>query len=95
MGRTRKEQLWEIQGGRCHYCQASLCYADADTDHLHPKSRGGDNSLKNRVLCCVRVNRWFGDMPHNEKMCLVQQWRESWRKRNCKPTCFYVMFVKK
>ena len=86
MSRTKKERLWEEQKGRCHFCNARLNYEEADTDHLNPASLGGSDSIQNRVLCCIRINRWFGNMPYSQKKKLIKQWRRE--RQGCKPKCF-------
>jgi len=48
---TDKAALLKMQKGRCAYCK--LHFRDGDlleTDHIKPKSKGGDNSTKNKQL---------------------------------------------
>ncbi len=46
--------------GRCFYCHAPLCYAQATTDHFIPRKRGGPNCEANRVLACSPCNQAKG-----------------------------------
>jgi len=48
---TDKAYLLKAQKGKCGHC--GLTFKDGDlleTDHIIPKSRGGNNSLKNKQL---------------------------------------------
>ena len=48
--------------GRCFYCNANLCYAEATTDHFIPRKRGGPNCEGNRVLACSPCNSAKGSI---------------------------------
>ncbi|MCG7422236.1 HNH endonuclease [Micrococcus sp. ACRRV] len=39
-------------GHRCAYCGAHA----TTVDHVHPRSRGGQNTWENLVACCLRCN---------------------------------------
>lgn len=49
--------LWERDGGRCQYTGRSLKVSEANIDHIHPQSRGGDTSWENCVLSDRSVNQ--------------------------------------
>ncbi|WP_158495382.1 HNH endonuclease [uncultured Micrococcus sp.] len=44
-------------GHRCAYCGAHA----TTVDHIHPRSRGGENSWENLVACCLTCNGAKGD----------------------------------
>ncbi len=47
----------------CEYCGVTETDAGGELtiDHIHPKSRGGDDALENLVYCCARCNVYKGD----------------------------------
>jgi len=49
--------LWERDGGRCQYTGRQLSYEEANIDHIHPQSRGGETSWENCVLSDRQVNQ--------------------------------------
>ena len=54
---------------RCHWTGRVIDLANRASyhlDHLMPKSRGGDNSLKNCVLACREANQGKGDCTPRE-----------------------------
>jgi 5-methylcytosine-specific restriction endonuclease McrA len=54
---------------RCHWTGRAINLNDRRSyhlDHLMPKSRGGDNSLKNCVLACREANQGKGDCTPRE-----------------------------
>lgn len=60
----RGKWLWDKTDGHCAYCGvAFLSPQDMTVDHLHPRSRGGDNSRENRFPCCASCNRTKGKRP--------------------------------
>jgi hypothetical protein len=46
---------YEIQGGRCFYCLASLA-AGYHEEHMTPLTRGGSNGIENIVCACAHCN---------------------------------------
>ncbi len=49
-------------GFRCEYCGRDLlasvdAYDTWQTDHIHPTSRGGDDSIDNKAVACGTCNR--------------------------------------
>jgi 5-methylcytosine-specific restriction endonuclease McrA len=54
---ARRLALAERDGGLfCGYCRVVLPVEDLTADHIVPKSRGGDNTYGNLVLCCAPCN---------------------------------------
>jgi hypothetical protein len=47
----------------CEYCGVTETDAGGEltVDHIHPKSKGGSDSLDNLVYCCARCNLYKGD----------------------------------
>jgi 5-methylcytosine-specific restriction endonuclease McrA len=55
-GRVRRA-VWEIQLGRCFYCQAPTAPDESELDHFIPWTRYPDDGLDNLVLVDERCNR--------------------------------------
>jgi len=60
ISKQEKAELFEVQGGICYFCAASLigesgqpCY---HCDHFVPLAAGGRGDLENSVLACARCN---------------------------------------
>lgn len=69
--------LWERDGGRCQYTGRSLRRAEADIDHLLPRSRGGVSTWENCVICDRRVNRAKGaKTPEEAGLVLLKMPKE-------------------
>ena len=49
-------------GHRCAYCGRTA----GTVDHVHPRSRGGQDSWENLVACCLKCNNKKGDKPLQE-----------------------------
>lgn len=52
----------------CAYCGKKLTRQNATLDHVIPLSRGGDDSPRNLVWCCLKCNREKGSQ-------LLSEWR--------------------
>lgn len=74
---VRKMDPWErreakdaLMGGRpwvqCHYCGCWIFPTNATLDHVVPRSRGGNNSLSNLLLCCRSCNQSKGSTPYKD-----------------------------
>lgn len=50
LSREEKHCLYEKQKGLCAFCGRDLREADAQVDHIKPKSRGGSNRPRNLQL---------------------------------------------
>lgn len=66
-----KSNLYDRDGGECQYCGLHLTRAESTTDHVMPRSRGGETSWVNVVLACPPCNRKKGGRtPQEAKMKL-------------------------
>lgn len=64
--------LFERDGGCCQYCSKKLTIGTMTMDHVHPKSRGGENTWENLVTSCQRCNTTKGDRtPQEANMTLL------------------------
>ena len=54
----KRQILMDIHGVHCFYCGDMPDYYEVD--HVHPQSRGGDDTLNNMVLTCVSCNQTKG-----------------------------------
>lgn len=59
--------LYSIKGKNCWYCGVSLDgVSEFEFDHFFPKSRGGENDLRNLVPCCPKCNHVKGSKTLEE-----------------------------
>ena len=57
---------------RCQYCAEKKSATELTLDHIHPRSRGGDNSPVNIVTACIKCNNRKGDRtPEEARMPLL------------------------
>jgi len=56
-----KDFLNENKNVRCLYCNTKLTQTNANTDHIIPISKGGNNTQVNLVVCCLKCNSDRGD----------------------------------
>ncbi len=54
---------FERDGYKCYKCGKQLTRFSATLDHIHPVSKGGDNSYDNLVPCCLHCNSKRGNKP--------------------------------
>ncbi len=66
IGKTERQMLYKVQGGRCMYCGRKLSLADMHVDHKTPVVRRGSNSMSNLQLLCAPCNTRKGDMTEGE-----------------------------
>jgi hypothetical protein len=50
----------------CWYCRIPLTLAQAEKEHLTPRSRGGSDAIANIVPACAECNRLKGEMTEDE-----------------------------
>lgn len=65
--------LWERQKGVCALTGRSISFADADIDHIIPKSRGGLTELSNLRWTWSRANEAKGNMTDDEFIAMCSQ----------------------
>lgn len=51
-----RENIWKRDGAACAYCRKPIKLKECTLDHVHPKSKGGDNSWTNLVAACTECN---------------------------------------
>ena len=59
-GPTRREAIHARDRGLCFYCLIQLNRRVRCLDHVVPQARGGTNSYRNLVSCCVECNAQKG-----------------------------------
>ena len=59
-GITRREAIHARDGGLCFYCLSQLTPRERCLDHVVPQARGGTNTYRNLVSCCVECNAQKG-----------------------------------
>ncbi len=65
--RSKLEKILYLQAGRCFFCGEPLEGADANIEHLNPRSKGGTNKEDNLVVCHKSLNTIFADMDLKRK----------------------------
>lgn len=58
-----RNNIYRRDNHRCIYCGDKNFLT---LDHIHPKSKGGQNTWKNLVTCCNKCNVTKGDMTLHE-----------------------------
>ncbi|MEI8134689.1 MAG: HNH endonuclease [bacterium] len=58
-----RKNILRRDGHQCQYCGAR---AGLTVDHIHPKSRGGEDSWENLVTACLRCNNKKGNLTPDE-----------------------------
>lgn len=58
-----RNTVFERDGYKCHYCGKQLTRFSATLDHIHPVSKGGDNSFDNLITACLHCNAERGNKP--------------------------------
>lgn len=58
--------VWERDGGVCQYTGRKLKPSEGNTDHIVPRSRGGDTSWENCVLAHRAINSRKADRTPDE-----------------------------
>lgn len=61
-----RRNLMLLYGMRCAFCGDVFDSKDLTRDHLHPRSRGGDNSWENLVPACRPCNQGKGNRTPEE-----------------------------
>lgn len=61
-----RRELFKRDAGTCQYCEKILTNETATVDHILPRSRGGDTSWENCVICCTACNSKKGNRTPNE-----------------------------
>lgn len=65
--REARAIVWDNSDGYCYHCGVAIHpIRDFEVDHLHPRSKGGDNEITNLVASCSRCNRSKGAKPVDE-----------------------------
>lgn len=73
-------KLAGLFGDRCYYCHLDLRMDSGNEptiDHKTPTTRGGSDTDFNKVLCCLRCNRWKDDMTEAEFQAILNQIRST------------------
>ena len=48
--------IWVREGGRCAYCGCQISLRQVTKEHVHPRSKGGKDTLLNVVAACEACN---------------------------------------
>ena len=58
---SRREAIHARERGQCFYCLRRFVARGRVLDHVIPRARGGSNSYRNLVSCCVECNTQKGE----------------------------------
>jgi 5-methylcytosine-specific restriction endonuclease McrA len=58
---SRREAIHARERGHCFYCLRRFVARGRVLDHVIPRARGGSNSYRNLVSCCVECNTQKGE----------------------------------
>ena len=61
-----RELLYKSYGRKCRYCDTKLLVNNMACDHIHPLSLGGDSTLPNLQMICMRCNTRKGPLTDKE-----------------------------
>lgn len=61
-------EIFKRDSFTCQYCGAQPPSVVLEVDHVHPKSRGGDNDPGNLITSCLACNRGKSDKPLGERI---------------------------
>jgi len=61
-----RKAIYDKCGGHCAYCGTKIKLKDMQSDHIHPKSRNGSNSLSNYLPSCYSCNASKGSYTVEE-----------------------------
>ena len=61
-----RRSLHDREGGNCFYCMRRTGQRNWCLDHVVPQARGGGNSYRNLVSCCLDCNSDKGERPAEE-----------------------------
>jgi len=64
--RPSKDAIYNRDEGICQYTGKKITRRDASVDHIIPKSKGGEDSWTNLVLCSKEVNLKKGNKSNKE-----------------------------
>lgn len=56
-----RNDLFLRDSGACQYCERKLAREEATVDHVVPRSKGGQTSWDNCVICCAECNTKKGN----------------------------------
>lgn len=57
MNRTIRFEVFKRDGFRCQYCGKTPPDVTLEVDHIHPKSKGGQDEINNLITSCFDCNR--------------------------------------
>ena len=67
---TKRKLVWELYGGRCAYCHASVAFDEMTIDHVIPQSdfetEQEADVTENLCLCCKICNVYKGSLSLRE-----------------------------
>jgi len=57
---ARRYEIYERDKGICYLCNKKVEFKSYEADHIIPISRGGEHSMQNLAVTCMRCNRSKG-----------------------------------
>jgi 5-methylcytosine-specific restriction endonuclease McrA len=72
--RLTKRNIYIRDGYKCQYTGKKIKESEADIDHIIPRSKGGQNTWENLVVCSKEINRMKADRtPEQAGLKLIRK----------------------
>lgn len=84
--RSLRRAIFRRDKFACVYCRKQLPATRLTLDHIHPVSKGGDDSKSNLATCCIECNNRKGDLSAVEYLCLMESQDASRKNKTPLPT---------
>ena len=77
----RTQENFFLPNDRCCYCNRPFDKKNKATkEHILPKSKGGDNTLKNLMPCCFECNNIRSDLTYKEFKAVIRMLKRLMKK---------------
>jgi len=88
--RPTKKNLYDKYEGKDFWTGEKLSYCETTIDHIHPKSKGGNNSWGNLAITSAKINRLKSDMDAKE-FTIRHGYKPQYKLKNPQPVTAHVL----